>query len=150
MNTEGEFATELVLNLIEMDGTWNVNLGFVPGFTPADDKLGAHKVIAAELTLEIPAGKYLNISGRCLRVKLDGTFEVVEVKLDAGNIAAKNFLASGILSTADGDINVKGLDGLFGDAQGAPNKINNGLPESGSYKILAISPKGNINMKAKN
>lgn len=150
MNTEGEFAAELVLNLIEVGGTWNVNIGFAPGFAPMDDKLGAHKVIAAELTLEIPEGKYLNVSGRCLRVTLDGEFAQVELRLDGGNINAKNFLAAGVLATSDGNINVKGLAGLYAETVGDPNKIDNRLPQSGTHKISVVAPQGNIRLKAKN
>lgn len=150
MNTEGEFAAELVLNLIEVGGTWNVNIGFAPGFAPMDDKLGAHKVIAAELTLEIPEGKYLNVSGRCLRVTLDGEFAQVELRLDGGNINVKNFLAAGVLATSDGNINVKGLAGLYAETVGDPNKIDNRLPQSGTHKISVVAPQGNIRLKAKN
>lgn len=150
MNTEGEFAAELVLNLIEAGGTWNINIGFAPGFTPTDDKLGAHKVIAAELILEIPKGKYLNVSGRCLSVALDGEFAAVELRLDGGNINAKNFLASGVLATSDGNINVKGLAGLYAETVGDPDKIDNRLPQSGTHKISVVAPRGNIRLKAKN
>ncbi|MDC7997047.1 hypothetical protein [Gilvibacter sediminis] len=150
MNTEGEFAQELVLNIFETGGTWSVNIGFAPGFLPTDDKLGAHKVISAELTLEIPEGKYLNVSGRCLRVALSGGFSVVELRLDGGNIDAKNFLASGVLETLDGNVRIKGRTGLFAETVGQPDKIANELPQSGTHFIRVVSPQGSINLKAKN
>lgn len=150
MDTEGEFAPDLVLNLVQTNSTWSMNVDFAPGITPEDDKLAAHKVIAAELTLEIPKGKYLTVFGRCLGVNLNGFFQFVELKLGAGNITTKEFLANGVLSTANGDINVKGQKGLYGNAEGNPDKIQNELPQSGSFKIRAVSPEGNIYLKAKN
>ena len=150
LNTEGEFAQELVLNVFETGGTWNVNIGFAPGFLPEDDKLGAHKVISAELTLEIPEGKYLNVSGRCLSVGLNGGFAAVELRLDAGNIDAKNFLASGVLETANGNVRIKGQTGLYAETVGQADKIANELPQSGTHLIRVVVPQGSIHLKAKN
>ena len=150
LNTEGEFAQELVLNVFETGRTWNVNIGFAPGFLPEDDKLGAHKVISAELTLEIPEGKYLNVSGRCLSVALNGGFAGVELRLDAGNIDAKNFLASGVLETSNGNVRIKGQTGLYAETVGQADKIANELPQNGTHLIRVVVPQGSIHLKAKN
>ena len=151
MNTEGEFSTEMVLNLIENGSTWLLNVGFAPGFEPNDDKLGAHKIVSVDLTLEIPQGKYLMVSGRCLRVSLDGVYDKTEVILDAGNIAARNFKASGILSTNEGSIKVYAQDDVAAIVDGSPERVINELETPATNYLKVRTAKGSVKLrKAKN
>lgn len=151
MNTEGEFATQMVLNLLENGGSWNLNVGFAPGFTPADDKLGAHKVVSVDLSLEIPKGKYLKVSGRCLTVKLSGMYTDVEVRLEAGNLNARNFKASGLLATKDGDIKVYGQEDVAVRVEGTPDKLINELKAPAANNLTVMTNSGSIKVrKAKN
>lgn len=151
MNSEGEFATQMVMNLIEAGSTWNVKVDFAPGFKPTDDKLGAHKVISVNLTLEIPEGKYLMVSGRCLKVELNGIFKQTDVFLDAGNIVARNFSAAGNLSTNEGNIKVYANSDVMAQVLGTSNRVINELTAPAAKNLSVKAANGSIKLrKAKN
>ncbi len=104
---EGEYKDGLVL-VAEVEGD-NLNIDLVksPLFRDANDKLSAHKVIAAKLSIVLPKHKTINLVSDIANVVMEGQFKALQMKLARGNFEAVATTESAVIDCVDGNINVQ-------------------------------------------
>lgn len=103
---DGEYQNKYQIATKEDNVTLTLSLEFMSFEDIPDDKRNAHKVIAAELKIEIPENFDLNIISDIGSVQIKGKFNNIFIELIQGycNVnATGNFVT---INTVDGDITV--------------------------------------------
>ncbi len=103
---DGEYQNDYQIVSKEENNQLTLSLELMSFENIADDKRNAHKVIAAELHLEIPEQLNLNIVSDVGSVNLDGNFKTVFVKLKQGYCNVKGLSKSAVINTIEGNIKV--------------------------------------------
>ena len=103
---DGEYQNDYQVVSKEKNNELTLSLEFMSFESIPNDKRNAHKVIAAELQLEIPEQLNLNISSDVGSVNLDGNFKTIFVELKQGYFNARGLVKSAIVNTIEGKINV--------------------------------------------
>lgn len=104
---EGEYKDGLVL-VAEVEGD-NLNIDLVksPLFKDANDKLSAHKVIAAKLSITLPKHKTINLVSDIANVMMHGQYKALQMKLARGSFDATATVESAVIDCIDGNIKVQ-------------------------------------------
>jgi len=142
---EGENYENVVLSIIEKEGSLKIETPYSPFFKPENDKLAAHKVISIEMELIVPETVQVNIIAPIASLTSQGDFKSISALLGSGNCVLKEFKGDALLKTKEGFITVYCSEKAFGKAFSKKGKIINELSKIESkYLIEAESIEGNI------
>lgn len=147
IRVEGETYENVVLEVNEKDGTLSMETAYAPYFTPHNDKLAAHKVLAIEMHVRVPSGLQLNVEAEIASLVLNGNYEFVDIGLARGNCKVIDFAGNGRIYTKEGFIDVTAKAGVSGQARSKSGNVKNNLPAYGKYRLEAESISGDITLK---
>ncbi|MEO1032581.1 MAG: hypothetical protein AAFX55_14310 [Bacteroidota bacterium] len=108
-----------------------------------DDKRNAHKVIAAELKLQIPNNLNLNIFSDIGSVIAKGSYNTLSIELVQGYCTADALSKSATINTIEGDINVITDDAVIRTAS-KNGKVSTESLNSSEYQWNLTSINGDI------
>ncbi len=147
---EGEHYENVVLNMIEKEGTLQIDTSFSPFFKTENDKLAAHKVIAIEIELIVPEEISIKIEAEIASVETYGKFKNISVLLENGNCKLQDFLGNAMLKTKQGFIEVYAENKMFARAISKKGTVINELlnrnKNASDYQIEAESLSGDISL----
>ena len=101
---DGEYQNEFQVVLSENNHMLKLSLEHLSFNDIPDDKRNAHKVIAANLQLEIPEDLALNIVSDIGSVELKGDFNLLYIQLLEGRCYVEGDAKTATINTFDGDI----------------------------------------------
>ncbi|MCM4166711.1 hypothetical protein KCTC52924_01560 [Arenibacter antarcticus] len=81
---EGEYMTDLMLNLRQEDSVLWIGTGLQPNFINPNDKLSAHKVISISLIISIPKKLQVVVNGNSSNLEVSGTYKSLKITLNDG------------------------------------------------------------------
>lgn len=142
----GEHSENVQLEAKTSHGTLNLATGLTPFFTPEDDKLAAHKLMAIELQLSVPSQIALFIKSSLASTAIDGHHQNIEVALRNGSCRLTNFKGNAHIGTIGGNITVSAQKGEAGRASSIVGKVENLLPNRGKNQVVAESYSGDISL----
>ncbi|MEL6976162.1 MAG: hypothetical protein AAGL29_12300 [Bacteroidota bacterium] len=140
---EGEYASNLLVNLEEKGKTIFISTGFTPNFDHPNDKLSAHKVIAIALQIKIPKYKKVNVFGTSARVLVTGLYRNLGVVLADGECILDNVGETIEVKTQNGNIRVVSGSGIC-EASSDYGQVLGSLDTKGNAMFNLHSKEGNI------
>ncbi len=140
---EGEYASNLLVNLEEKGKTIFISTGFTPNFEHPNDKLSAHKVIAIALQIKIPKYKQVNVFGTGARVLVTGLYRNLGVVLADGECILDDVGETVEVKTQNGNIRVVSGKGIC-EASSDYGQVVGSLDTIGNTVYNLHSKEGNI------
>jgi len=104
---DGEYKSDLILNVKEEGISVLVSAGFQPNFENPNDKLSVHKVISIAIDIRIPKNKNVNVFGTSCNVTANGIFEKLKITLNDGSSTLLNVSGLAEITSQSGNISVK-------------------------------------------
>lgn len=103
---DGELFASTLLNTVIENKVLKITTGTTPDYTPFNDKLAAHKVLAITLEITIPKGTDLSVYSTLANVETEGAFGQVRIDLGRGRFMGKafRFRQSATINTLYGSI----------------------------------------------
>jgi len=147
METEGEHASEVVLETFIKGDTLALQTAFRPFFQAENDKLAAHKVISIKLTLELPERLQVFVNAYKAHVFTIGTFQKVQLDLKLGNALLREFSGNARIHSWEGDIEVWAQPNVLGKGLSKYGEVKSELLVGRHPNIIAESVKGNISLR---
>ena len=144
IKVEGETYENVVLEVDKKEASMVINTAYAPYFEPYNDKLAAHKVLAIEMHVKVPARLKVNVEAEIATVVATGTYKFLDLALDRGNGEVKDFQGNARVYTKEGFIKVKARNGTAGTAKSVRGKVVNELPSKGLFMVEAESISGDI------
>jgi len=137
---EGEYGSDILLNLGEEGSTTRIEAGVQPFFNLPDDKLSAHKVIAISLKILLPQNRSVQIYGRSATIAARGRYEKLHIILDSGGCSLFDVSRLVEVSTRTADIYVES-PGATILAKSRYGVVNSNLIPAGDarYRLRTIS-----------
>lgn len=111
--SDGEYGNKYQVTSKAVDGVLTIRLEYKSLESIPDDKRNAHKVIAAEVVLELPADKSIAITSDIGSVELNGNYKHINVKLSQGNFTANAIAKEAVIETINGSISLETKDALI-------------------------------------
>lgn len=140
---EGEYASNLLVNLEEKGRTIFVSTGFTPNFDHPNDKLSAHKVIAIALQIKIPKHKQVTVFGTSARILVTGSYRNLGIVLADGECILDNVGDTVEVKTQNGNIRVVSGSGIC-NASSDYGQVIGDLEATGNTVYNLHSKEGNI------
>ncbi|MDB2701568.1 hypothetical protein N9Z01_00500 [Flavobacteriaceae bacterium] len=141
--TEGEYQKAVVLSRFIDENTVRIEEQLNPSFSPFQDKLSAHKVMATTLEISYPEKSSLSLMANSARVDLDGLFPQLAIQLDEGSLYLNSSFSRGKIKTNSAHIYAEGLENpVF--ALSKKGKITGQTTAKQNATLLLESKRGNI------
>nr|WP_298996569.1 hypothetical protein [uncultured Allomuricauda sp.] len=140
---EGEYSTDLVVNLETQGKSILVSTGFHPNFSIPNDKLSAHKVISIALDIQVPNYKEVVVYGTNSYVEAKGDYRKLSVKLSDGDCKIVDVGETVDVTTQKGDIWLTTKSGVVEAISDYGKVFKNSLPKGDKHYVLQ-SKEGNI------
>ncbi|WP_146129820.1 hypothetical protein [Flagellimonas meridianipacifica] len=140
---EGEYSTDLVVNLETEGKSILVSTGFHPNFIFPNDKLSAHKVISIALHIEVPEYKEVVVYGTNSHVEAKGDYRKLTVRLSDGDCKIVDVGETVDVTTQKGDIWLSTASGVVEAASDYGKVFNKDFPKGDKHYMLQ-SKEGNI------
>lgn len=141
---QGELAEEIMIKEETQFRTLTIGTGLAPYFIPENDKLAAHKVLSVDMTIEVPKGRSVMVRSKFGSVNAMGTYDFFDVALDNGHCRLNGFLGEARLYTINGNIEVRAMSGVSGQADSRYGTAIDSLPRHHRRLVDARSIYGNI------
>ena len=103
---DGEYESDLLLQVSEEGSTLKISAGFQPNFVNPNDKLSAHKVISIALKVVLPKQKNVHVFGTNCNVTASGSYDFLKVSLNDGRCDLNKGLNNVEVITQSGPISV--------------------------------------------
>ncbi|QNJ97377.1 hypothetical protein [Constantimarinum furrinae] len=143
---EGETFENILVTSVNTYGVLKIGTAFTPFYVPRNDKLTAHKVISAEMTLTVPEGITVVVESNLATVYGSGNFQRFDVSLASGSCFLSDFTGNAKLHTKQGTILVSAGNGVSGKAISRYGMAINELPKRKKYLIEAESLYGTVKL----
>jgi hypothetical protein len=104
---DGEYQDYFQVITVQKDGILFLKLEKSPLSVIADDKRNAHKVVAVNLSIEMPDNLNLNIKSDIGYVDVEGDFNSLSIELIRGNCKVIGSAEQAMVNTIDGHINIE-------------------------------------------
>ena len=144
--SDGEYGNKFQVDSRAANGILSIGLRPISMESIPDDKRNAHKVVAAEVAVSLPANKSISIKSDIGSVDLNGKFNEVIVDLDQGSFTANATVKEAMVRTITGHIFIKTKDAVIEtDSQSGNVDIPNDLLGFSLWKLQTKS--GNITVK---
>lgn len=108
---EGEYSTDLELEVQKIGNTLVIGAGFRPGFVTPNDKLSAHKVVSIGLKIRLPKWKNVEVYGTNTRVVAKGDYQGLDIVLADGACELEQVSQNTTVKTHSGNILLKANTG---------------------------------------
>ena len=141
--TEGEYQKAVVLSRFIDENTVRIEEQLNPGFSPFQDKLSAHKVMATTLKISYPEKSSLSLMANSARVDLDGLFPQLAIQLDEGSLYLNSSFSRGKVKTNSAHIYAEELENTV-FAFSKKGKITGQTTAKKNATLLLESKRGNI------
>lgn len=142
---EGEYQSDLLLNLSEERSAISVNVGFAPNFKNPNDKLSTHKVVSIGLYITLPRFQNVQINGTSCNVIAAGAYENLKITLNDGSCTLNEVSKRVSALTQSGDINVSSSSAEI-SARSKFGKIRRSKIPTGASSFILTTTTGNINL----
>lgn len=146
MKIVGENSENVVVTTSEVNNILTIGTGFTPYFEAENDKLAAHKVIAAEMQITLPDFLEVEVDTSIAHIYVNGNYSVFRANLVSGNCDLHNFLGNAMIQTVSGSIIVYAKALVSGKAFSNNGSVINNLPKQGKYTVIAESRDGDISL----
>ncbi len=146
LHVSGEYESSIVLEARLNKGELLITSDYSPFIERPNDKLAAHKVMALEMEINIPAELEVEVQSALASVFVSGSFPRLFISLENGNLTATSFRGNALAQTIWGNINMKCLPQVAGSGTTQFGHIKNELPKNGIFSVLAESIHGNISL----
>ena len=100
----GEYSNDLALNIFEEGNTLLIDTSFNANFELPNDKLGAHKVVAIALNIQIPENLNVNLHGTSSAINAFGNYDNLSVSSNDGKCVLKTSGKKTTVKTQSGTI----------------------------------------------
>lgn len=142
---DGEYKSDLLLNLKEEGASIFLSAGFSPNFKNPNDKLSAHKVVSIELRISLPDGQNVQVDGTSCNIIASGDYEHLKITLNDGNCTLNEVSETVTAVTQSGDIDVHSSSAKINAASKFGEVRKNGIPD-GDNNFTLTTTTGNINL----
>ena len=144
--TDGEYQNNFkIVSKTVKDGLY-IALGRAGIDNIPDDKRNAHKVVAAELKVQIPANKSISVKSDVGSVSLNGSFEFISIDLGQGDFKATGIAKGARIKTVGGNIFIETKNAKVDtDSHRGKVDVPKGLLGYGIWKLKTNS--GNITIR---
>lgn len=137
---EGEYGSEILINVRESGNTLLVNTEFQPHFKKPSDKLSAHKVISIALRVQLPERKRVTIFGTGCNVSAKGEYDTLKISLNDGRCHLENVVGAAKVATQSGTISVLAANAEIEAASRYGRVMRNQIPSGDSfYDVSSVS-----------
>ncbi|MGI9552207.1 MAG: hypothetical protein ACR2MT_13485 [Aurantibacter sp.] len=142
---DGEYKSDLVLNLKENGPSILVSSGFTPNFKNPNDKLSAHKVVSIALKITLPRFKNVQVNGTSSNIIVEGAYEHLKITLNDGSCTLNEVSEAVDVLTQSGDISLYSTSAEIVATSKFGTVQRNNIP-LGENRFNLTTITGNINL----
>ena len=143
--SEGEYQNDLMLQATADEKILVINERIGPSFFSHKGKLSVHKVLAAKLELLLPRFIHLNLNAEHANLKLKGSFNNIQLKINEGSVFVDGRYAAGKIITEQANIELLAVQNhVF--AQTKKGEIQGTFSSKEKSNLTLESERGNISI----
>ena len=143
---EGEYRTDLIVQLREAGATLFIEPQFRPEFTLPNDKLGAHKVVSVRLKISLPVDQNVVLSAATCDVRTSGRFRDLKIVFNDGSCQLGHVGENTEVQTGSASIRASLPSGVVEASSRYGEVLLEPIPP-GDHRLQLSSTRGNISVQ---
>ena len=144
MIVHGESASSTSLTSKTRANSLLIGTSFTPFYTPENDKLAAHKVLAVDVIITVPETIKLNINLASATLRCTGKISQFTINLDSGNCFLTNILGSGIINTKNATVFITPNPDISVLVNSETFQIEDKIHKKAKYTVHVVTKRGDV------